>query len=157
MTLNCRSWALQQYDESKKGAAVAAVPCIPPTKPRAAAAPTQAKTAERKGDEGWDLCGWQDEPSVVSMGWGQLTEKHSAQHLQHVVFRLHAKQYTCRHTPVCFLCSLLQHVQRLPSWHSIRQPSHQCRCPAPSTHLLQAPSASAAGKAAGARQLPQEL
>lgn len=79
MTLNCRSWVLQQYDEAKKGPAVAAVPCSPPSKPRAAA--TQAKPAERKGDDDdWDLCGWQDEPSVVSMGRVSSQRQKSATH-----------------------------------------------------------------------------
>lgn len=82
VTLNCRSWALQQYDEAKKGPAVAAVPFCPPSKPRAAAGlATHDKPAQRKGGDDWGLCGWQDEPSVVSMGWDQLTETQSAQHV----------------------------------------------------------------------------
>jgi hypothetical protein len=54
---------LQQYDEAKKSTAVAPSPL----KPRVAAAP-QAKAAtaaELKTEDGWDLCGWQVEPSVV--------------------------------------------------------------------------------------------
>jgi hypothetical protein len=68
MTLICRSWALQQYDEAKKGPAVAAAPFSKPRSTAGAAATQQAKAAEQKGDDDWDLCGWQDEPSVVSMG-----------------------------------------------------------------------------------------
>lgn len=66
--LSCRSLALQQYDEAKKGQQQA-VAVSSSRLTRAAAATTTAKpaAAETRADADWDLCGWQDEPSVVSV------------------------------------------------------------------------------------------
>lgn len=164
-----RSPALQQYDEARKNVTVGSNCSSSPSKARPATTQAKAATAELRQDDGWSLCGWQDEPSVVR---STTSSKQVTQQMLHATAYawvhlscipplgmrtvvMHALHLIVNFCALSASCSLLQHAQHLQSWCSTRQRCHPHSCPAHSSQVQPAATHAPAVAAAGRQQVLQ--